>query len=372
MKKNIKILITGTHFTPAVAVIKELRKKEDIEIVYVGRKSTMEGDASLSIESQVIPGLGVKFIPLITGRMQRKFTFYTIPSLLKIPIGLIQSFFILINKRPDVILSFGGYVSLPIIFWGWLFSIPIITHQQTLVPSMTSKISDLFATKIAVSFEKNYLNNSKYVYTGNPLREEVIHPENNLAPEIKRIIAFAKEKNLPLILVTGGNQGSHIINKAVEGCIDKLIKFACVIHITGDNKFKDYENLSKFTNDRYVVKKWIGEDWGAILQRINLAISRAGINTLMEISFFCKPALVIPIPYLSDDEQGKNAAYFESLGLVKTLPQSKLSPVTLIQEIKDMLKSPPALDKDKKVKKVYVEDAAKRLVLETILLCKDV
>src|SRR5437868_379316 len=119
----MKILVTGAHFTPAVATIEQLKKYPDISIVYVGRKTTQEGDSSPSAESKILPTLGIKYIPITTGRLQRSFTIYTIPSLLKIPIGFIQAFYLILKEKPTVILSFGGYVALPLVFVGWLFSI---------------------------------------------------------------------------------------------------------------------------------------------------------------------------------------------------------------------------------------------------------
>src|SRR5579859_3068522 len=106
----MKVLLTGSHFTPALAVIEQLRTMEpNIELVYIGRKSTREGDSSPSAESQIIPKLGVKFRTIIAGRLQRSFTRYTIPALLKIPLGMIDGFRIVLQEQPDVIVSFGGY-----------------------------------------------------------------------------------------------------------------------------------------------------------------------------------------------------------------------------------------------------------------------
>src|SRR3989344_8533303 len=98
----MKILVTGAHFTTAMAVIEELQKQPNIELVYVGRKTTREGDSSPSPESKIIPEMGVRFIPIITGRLQRSFTIYTIPSLLKIPIGLLQSFWIIFREKHKI------------------------------------------------------------------------------------------------------------------------------------------------------------------------------------------------------------------------------------------------------------------------------
>ena len=147
----MKILITGAHFTPALAVIEELRKISGVEVIYVGRSTTLEGDKTWSVESEVLSSKSIKFIPIITGRLQRSFTIYTIPSLLKIPIGLLQALFIFFTEKPDVILSFGGYVAVPTVLIGWLWSIPIIIHEQTLVSGLANEISALFADKICLS-----------------------------------------------------------------------------------------------------------------------------------------------------------------------------------------------------------------------------
>ena len=86
----MKILITGAHFTPAVATIEELKKMDKVEVVYVGRNTTLEGDKTQSVESKALPEMGVKFITIITGRLQRSLTIFTFFSLLKIPFGFLS------------------------------------------------------------------------------------------------------------------------------------------------------------------------------------------------------------------------------------------------------------------------------------------
>ena len=350
----MKILLTGAHFTPAVAVIEELKKNYKAEVVYVGRKSTLEGDDTPSQESQILPKLGVKFIPITTGRLQREFTKYSIPSLLKIPIGFMQALLIILKEKPDVVLSYGGYIAVPVVIAGWLLSIPVIVHEQTLVSGLANRISSFFADKIAVSFPSQ---NPKAILTGNPLRRQILDSVKLYHPRGVNI------------LITGGNQGSHVINLAVEQSLDKLIKIASIIHVTGDNKFGDFERLERRQSEKYIVKKWIGEDWGLILKKVDLVVSRAGINTLTELAYLGIPVLVIPIPYLYQDEQNKNAKFFENLGLVKILPQSKLSAGTLYKNINDCLKDLDSLKRQaKNAKKVIIPDAAKRLALETVFL----
>lgn len=367
----MKILITGAHFTPALAVINEFKKRENIEIVYVGRKTTMEGDLTPSQESVEIPKQGVKFIPIVAGRLQRDFTLYTIPSLIKIPIGFIQAFFIVLKEKPDIILSFGGYVGVPVVFAGWLFSIPIIIHEQTLVWGLANKISSAFAEKVAISFKTPQPKSQKFIFTGNPLRFEVLHPDSKIPLEYQKIFNTAINEKLPIFLIMGGNQGSHIINTTVEKTLAELLKISVVIHISGDSKYGDFERLKKMENDKYLVKKWIGKEYGAVLKKVDMVICRAGINTLSELAYLGIPALTIPIPYLYQDEQTENAKFFENLNSAVVLPQSNLTPENLLKTLKQMLDNLDNLKNGaKNAKKIVTEDAAKRLVLETLLLAR--
>lgn len=368
----MKILITGAHFTPAVAVIEKLKKYPDAQIVYVGRKTTQEGDSSISQESLVLPKLGVKFTPIITGRIQREFSLHTIPSLLKIPIGFIQSFYIILSEKPDVVLSFGGYVAVPLVAISWLFSIPILIHEQTSVSGLANKVSAIFADKVALSFKQNYIFDERSMFTGNPLRKEILMPIKNIPPEYTKLFAYSKKNNLPVILIMGGNQGSHTINKVVEGILKQLVNLAVIIHVTGDNRYGDFQRITKLQDERYLVKKWIGQEIGAILQRVGFVICRGGVNTLTELAYLGKPALVIPFEPLYLDEQNKNAHYFQKLGLVKILPQSKLDGKSLLWNIKFMLKNLARFGKGaKNAKQFIISDAASRLALETTLLVKD-
>ncbi len=362
----MKVLITGAHFTPAQAVINELKSYPETEIVYLGRKYTLEGDKSISVESQEIPKLGVKFIPIVTGRLQRNFSIYTLISLLKLPVGFIQSFYYLVKERPDVILSFGGYTAVPVVVSAWLLSIPIIIHEQTLVMGLANSISKIFADKIAVSFEKN--KGKKTVVTGNPIRQELLI-DINPDKRIEEFIASAKKEKMPILFITGGNQGSHIINKTVLEVLGDLTKKYYVIHQTGDSKFKDFDSAEQLAQElglkNYLVSKWITvNNMRYIYQNCNVCISRAGINTLLELAYFKTPTLVIPIPYLYKNEQAVNANFFENLGLSKTLAQKDLDVKSIISKIEEVKTMKVSED----ISNVVKLDAAKTLALETVTL----
>lgn len=365
----MKVLLTGTHFTPAQAVIEELKKYPDVQIVYLGRKYTLEGDKTPSIESEVLPSLGVKFIPITAGRLRRNLVdFYTLTSLSKIPIGFIQAFYWLAYERPQVVLSFGGYIGLPVVVAAWLLSVPILVHEQTLVSGLANKISSWFASKIAVSFDHSYpFDNSKIVLTGNPLRQEILHPQ--MTREYQQIISLAKQSKRPLILVTGGNQGSHLINVTIEQALNQLLKMACLIHQTGASSLGDYERLKMKASNRYLVKKFISSEIGAVMKNADLVICRSGANTLLELAYFQVPTITIPLPYLYQDEQLTNARFYEQLGLCRIIPQSQLAPNRLLDEVTGAIKNLPLLKKKaKNPQAVVIKDAAKRLTQEVLKL----
>jgi len=263
--------------------------------------------------------------------LQRVLTLYTIPSLLKIPIGFIQSFFLLLTYKPDVVLSFGGYISVPVVFSAWLLSIPIITHEQTIVRGLSYKITSLFANKMAVSF-KTGLVGERTIVTGNPMRAGIL--KSTLPSyKIKRLFQKARQQKKPVIFITGGNQGSHIINQTVLEALPALTLKAVIVLQTGDSKFHDFEDAKSKQCEELLTEKWIEtQDFGYILKHAHLVVGRSGINTLLECAMFGTPALLIPYPYLQGDEQMVNARFFESLGLAKILPQKDLNSETLMRQ----------------------------------------
>src|SRR3989344_6303851 len=370
----MKVLITGAHFTPAQAVIEELKEYKDTEIVYVGRKYTQEGDKTLSVESQVLPKLGVKFISITTGRLRRILEFRSFISFLKIPVGFFQAFYFLMKEQPKVVLSFGGYVAVPVVISAWLLNIPVIIHEQTLVSGLANKVTSFFATKIAITFEKNYgFNKKKVVLTGNPIRKELLEDSKKLSTYALQIIKLKNKDKLPLIYITGGNQGSLVINKAVFKILDYLTGKAIIVHQTGDSKYHEFDKQIELKNslknkERYLVQKWFdAKDVAAIFRKADLVISRAGANTLLELAYFGIPTIVIPLPYLYKDEQNVNAKFFEEKGLVQILPQPHLNEQTLMNKINFMLKDLEEFKEDAShAKEVVVLNADEKLTQEVL------
>lgn len=334
----MKIAIIGGHLTPALSVIEEL--PSDAEVLYIGRKHAIEGDAAISLEYETINKKNISFVSLKTGRLHRNLTKHTIPSLTKIPVGFTQAFFLLKKFNPDVVLGFGGYVSVPVILAAKVLRIPIVIHEQTLEAGAANIFAGKFAKKICISFEtsRKYFPKEKIEFTGNPIRKTVLHPTKKI--EIK--------KNGPVIFITGGSQGSHAINLLVQGSLTKLLDKFTIVHQTGDSQeFRDFEKLSILKEglnsnkrDKYYLSKFFSpEEIGSILKSADLVVSRAGINTVSELIFLKKPSYLIPIPISQKDEQVKNAQHLKNLGLGEVGEQRNLTPEYFYEDLNSMIQN---------------------------------
>jgi UDP-N-acetylglucosamine--N-acetylmuramyl-(pentapeptide) pyrophosphoryl-undecaprenol N-acetylglucosamine transferase len=354
----MRVAVIGGHLTPALAVI-ELLKEE--EVIYIGRKHSLEGDKALSLEYQAITSLGIPFKSIITGRLQRKFTRYTILSLLKIPVGFVQALFILRRLKPHVVLGFGSYVQIPVIFAALLMRVPVVVHEQTLEAGLANKTVSFFATKICVSWENSqkFFPQKKTVLTGNPIRREIIEIFDNSVKETG---------DGPLIYITGGSQGSHSINIMVEKVIKRLLPNARVIHQTGDaQEYQDFERLSYLRDSlpddmkkRYLPQRFLEtKEVAQVLKNADLVIGRSGVNTITELIFLSKPSLLIPLPL--GKEQKKNALFLSELGLAEVRLEEGLTPDEFLNTLRYMFEnySKYSLNKDYKI---YIRDAASKIV----------
>ncbi|MGB9911166.1 MAG: UDP-N-acetylglucosamine--N-acetylmuramyl-(pentapeptide) pyrophosphoryl-undecaprenol N-acetylglucosamine transferase [Microgenomates group bacterium] len=363
---NKKIVITGGHLTPALSVIEELEKR-GWRIFFIGRKYASEESKTPSVESEVIPQRGIPFYPLIAGRVRRFFNWHTVISWLKIPIGFFQALYYLWKIKPGIILSFGGYLSVPVVFGGWLLRIPVITHEQTTVKGLATKFNSLFAKKIAISWRQTKKNfpKKKTVLTGNPLRKEIFLVEENFWRSLKY------PENKPLIFVTGGNQGSQIINQTITKIIPQLLEKVNIFLQCGKLADKEMikklgeikKSLPKELRKSFHYKRYLSPlEMGTLLNKADLVISRSGANTVAELAILGKPAILIPLPWLYQDEQTKNAKMLKRVGIAEILPQSSLTPEILLDLIFKMIKNLNSYQKNAfKAKKLVILDAGKRL-----------
>lgn len=354
----MKVVVTGGHLSPAFSVIEKL--PSDTEVLIIGRKHTFEGDTNLSFEYKTAVKRNIRFIPIVTGRLQRTFTRYTIPSLFKIPRGFLESYKILSDYRPNIVMSFGGYVSVPVVFAAKLLKIPVIVHEQTLGAGLANKIAGKFAETILVSWDssRKLFPEEKTIVVGNPIREFNMSNSQFKVPK----------GTLPLLYITGGSSGSHTINVLVEQILDTLLDNFRIIHQTGDSwNYKDYERIEKHLaeiekdkKERCKIIKHIDQDdVGMVLENADFVVSRAGINTITELMYFEKPALLIPL----NKEQKENALFFQNLGLGTYRMQQHLTSEKLLEEIQLFYSNLKSYKKNFGTSiKQLPKDAAKKIV----------
>lgn len=128
MRKKTNIVLTGGHAgSTGYAVVEEIiRQNKKWELFWIGSKRAKEGSVAATFESTELPKLGVNFISIPSGRLQRRFSRYSLISLARNPLGFIFSLYWLLKIRPKVVLSFGGFAALPVVVAAWFIRIPII------------------------------------------------------------------------------------------------------------------------------------------------------------------------------------------------------------------------------------------------------
>ncbi|MBI3366682.1 glycosyltransferase [Candidatus Roizmanbacteria bacterium] len=371
----MKILITGGHFTPAVSLIEALQKKytgkKSVSIVFVGRKFISESEKTHSLEYLEMTKRNIQFIHLETGRLTRILSAKTIINLLHIPVGFYNAFRIIQKERPNLILSFGGYIALPLVFWAYCFRIPICTHEQTIQPGLANRMIGKLASKIFIAFKEaeSYFDQNKVNIAGNLVRETVLRT-------IRK--PFIVKKDRPVLYVTGGSLGSHSINMHIFALLTKLLKKYIVIHQIGDTKeYEDYEGAKRIKKllpsalKRYYYprKHFFENEIGYIYSLTDLVIGRAGANTFFELIALQKPALFIPLPWAAYNEQQKHAEIFEKYKTGVIFHQSDTSK-HLFQMIEEMMKN---IDKYKinfkSLQHLYKKNAAAFILKEIMGYC---
>jgi UDP-N-acetylglucosamine--N-acetylmuramyl-(pentapeptide) pyrophosphoryl-undecaprenol N-acetylglucosamine transferase len=327
-----KILITGTHLTPALELIRQLQKDETIDwkIYYVGRNYNSSNQQKPSIESKIIPQKNIPFWGLNCGKLDRKYLPNTLKGLPQTFTSFFTALRIIKQIKPHLVISFGGYVSVPVIFASFINKIPCLTHEQTPTLSLTTKINSHFCKKTCLSFPLSH-NNPKFVVTGNLLRHTIFNQKS----ELMDILKYPKN----LIYITAGNQGSKIINQKIKEILPYLTKYT-IIHQTGTIEINSFKKLEKKYKNYFAFDYIQDYTIGSILNNADIIISRSGANTCQEIYALNKKSILIPLPKSQQDEQSLNASWLKEKLPQSTniIPQEKLTPQLLLEEIKKLSK----------------------------------
>ncbi len=330
--KNDVILITGGHPTPAIACIDHIfENSPQTKIVFVGRRYINNREKNETLEyKEVSTKVNVKFYH---STAQRGMT-----GIMNLHKSLMQVKAIFDMERPNKILSFGGYISIPVCLMAIFYKIPYYIHEQTSVPGNANRIMGMFARKVFVSFDSTtsdfftlpHLTQTgqgvNVMFTGNPIRKEILTPQNR--PEMLSDISG------PLLFVNGGNMGSHAINDHMFQIIPQLLLNVNILHQIGNvEEYGDWDKAQKCKEDtigssiyKYIPVKHLSTlEMAGVFQNADFVVCRAGANTFFELIALKKPAILVPLPYSARDEQQSQAQILADQGVAEIFDQNQSS-----------------------------------------------
>jgi UDP-N-acetylglucosamine--N-acetylmuramyl-(pentapeptide) pyrophosphoryl-undecaprenol N-acetylglucosamine transferase len=334
----MRIILTGGgsggHLTPLVAVADKLKTKlgSEANILYVGSGAAMERQIMAE------EGIPAKFV--ISGKLRRYFSFQNFVDFFKVPIGFVQSLWLLFRFMPDAIFSKGGYVAVPIVLAAWIYRIPIMIHESDSVPGIANQFLAKFANRIAVAYPTaaQYFPTEKTALVGNPIRFQVTEGD---ALILRQELGFTQSRKTLLIL--GGSQGSKVINDAIVKILPQLLQHFQIIHQTGQANFDDVVREAAFMG----VKAGHGGYYATPFMNANklrdafalsdLVISRAGATFITEIAANGKPAILIPISESANDHQQMNAYALAQIGAALVLEETNLGEHIFLEKINNIL-----------------------------------
>jgi UDP-N-acetylglucosamine--N-acetylmuramyl-(pentapeptide) pyrophosphoryl-undecaprenol N-acetylglucosamine transferase len=368
MKKrtgDIRILVTGGgtggHVTPALSVIQTIKTMADGKewrpvFRYIGSRN--------GVEKKLAQEAGLDFVGVQSGKLRRAFNLrgyfirQNILDVFRVPLGVEQALWQVWKFRPVVVLSTGGYVSVPPVIAAWLLRVPVLTHEQTVQVGLANRIAARFATRIALTFEGAIqelparLRHKAFV-TGNPVREAIFKGDKERA--ISRFGFSPEDNDLPTIYVTGGAQGARVINRAVESVLPDLLKLCRVIHQCGQQPEGDEQDYDRLSGEavklppelcrRYYLTRFVGEEIGDVFALADLVVSRSGAGTVTEVSALGKPAVFIPLVPTGGDEQTRNARRSADAGAAVIILNKELDGPRLLAELQILLNDPARLKK---------------------------
>ena len=247
-------------------------------------------------------------------------------------VAFIQSIIILGHEKPNLIVSAGGFVSVPLVWAAGLIKIPILIHQQDVRPGLANRLMATRAKVITTTFEKSLQDyGRKAVWIGNPIID--LGDYSRTSREL--IAKYRLNNQLPLVLVVGGGTGAQGINDLIYSGLDQLTKFCQLVHVTGLKKSKQIKrkNYLAFAFLPY-------PEILALLAQADLVVSRCGLGFLTELSAFAKAAILIPLPH---SHQEDNANFFKTREAAIVLNQLDLTADSLVREIKGGLNNPTLL-----------------------------
>jgi UDP-N-acetylglucosamine--N-acetylmuramyl-(pentapeptide) pyrophosphoryl-undecaprenol N-acetylglucosamine transferase len=305
---------TGGHLYPGIAVAQELRTRQpDAVISFAG---TAKG-----IEARVVPREGFALDLIRSGGLKGKSPVDRMRGAVLLPLGLVDAWRIVSNRRPDLVIGVGGYSAGPVVLVAALRGVPAMLLEQNAVPGLTNRLLAPFVRAAGVTFESTReFFGAKAFVSGNPVRPEFL---GSIEPRTESDADGA----ITTVLVFGGSQGAHAINVAMVAAAAKLAARGSRLRLTHQTGERDLEMVRAGYREAGLaadVEPFL-YDMGRRLGGADVIVCRAGATTLAEITAAGKAAILIPFPAATDDHQRRNAMALVEAGAADVLLQQDLT-----------------------------------------------
>lgn len=320
---------TGGHTYPALTAVRAMRGRfasqdRPLEVLWIG--------AHESLESRIAASEGIEFRAVGTGKLRRASNPLKLVSpanvrdMGRVPLGVIQARTLVAGFRPDVVVSTGGYVAVPVGLAAWVCRRPLVVHEQTVRLGLANRVLARVATRVAVSSDSSLpllprSARASAVVTGNPVRPEVLRGQADKAVDALGLRGF--DRALPTVYVTGGAQGSAQINALVQEILPWLLARANVVHQCGPANLERLRHtaaaLPEDLASRYFLSGFVGAELPDVLALADVVVSRSGAGTIAELTALGKAAVFIPLASSAGGEQTHNARHLHEAGAAVAL-----------------------------------------------------
>ena len=317
-----KILIStggsGGHVVPATILYEHLKKQFDVSMTIDNRGMEFLDKQKYNLEIINVPPKSKNIFLL-------PFQFFLLIHL------IIKSFFLLKKKKIEILISTGGYMSLPLCLASKFLNIKLFLFEPNMVLGRANKIFIKSCEKIFCysnkikNFPDKYLNKINVIPA--LLRKEFY--------EVKKAQVFEKYVNL---LVIGGSQGAKIFDTLIKNSIIESTKNYS-LKIYQQTNPVNFANLKKFYKDNNIEYQLFdfNENILNFMRKVNICITRAGASTLAELTFLNIPSIAIPLPTSKDNHQFENASFYNEIGCNWILNQNEITNNSISNQLANIL-----------------------------------
>jgi len=340
---------TGGHIFPALILYKEFKKLKH-EVFFVCREEDKR-----KFNERLKP-ISDFIYPIKSAGLKRKSLEKIFIGILTLFLSLKQSYSLIKNLKPDLIIGFGGYISFaPSLIAHWLGK-KVVLFEQNSIPGLSNKMINKFSDKTFLNYEYTRKWFSKGIYLSQPVNNKIGSITKSRAQEYWNV---SKKKKTLFIL--GGSQGAQSINELILENKEALSDFN-ILWSTGKKHLKKIRN--KVDRKNIVVRGFINKmEWAWAVA--DLVIARAGASTISEIKQAGVPSILIPYPFATENHQYFNALEIEKKGMGFVIEEKKINFSTLKNKIDKIIKNLGQYKKRLMKSKIKNEQIAK-IILKSV------